>query len=198
VRLGARYRAGPWPGLTPTGAGALLACAGLLAGGQFLVGAATRPLPDLPIVALAVFVPLVLATRITRIPGAAVGACGAYLLPRTLASVVNPSIDPPALLLVPTVAFELLVWVQSGDVSRVWWRTNTWRRRARRVRNVERRRVAVGGAAFGLVFAVTVPPMAILIGANPVAWSGWDQWLATVLCAIVCAAMGSVARSTAA
>ena len=31
------YRAGPWPGLTPAGAGVLLGCALLLAGGQLIV-----------------------------------------------------------------------------------------------------------------------------------------------------------------
>jgi hypothetical protein len=129
-----RYRAGPWPGLAPAGAGVLLGCALLLAGGQLVSGDDPRaPLPDLPLLAVLGLCPLVLATRLVGAPGVASAVCGAYLLPRALLSLVDPSIAPPPLLLVPALAFDVSAWLRAGDLAtliRVWPRgQSTWRRR---------------------------------------------------------------------
>src|SRR5438105_5797515 len=127
-RSGGPYRAGPWPGLTPRGAGVLLGCALLLAGGQLIVGPPRQPLPDLPLLAATAFVPLGLAGRLTLTPGAAAAVCGAYLLPRSLLSLVDPSVEPPPLLLVAALAFDVSLWLQPRDIASVF---AAWRRKHR-------------------------------------------------------------------
>src|SRR4051812_26929393 len=105
------YRAGPWPGLTVAGALVLLGCAGLLALGEGLVGLPRQPLWDLRVYGLVSLLPLGVATLVVRAPGAAAAVCGAYLLPRSLLSVLLPGLEPPPLLLVPAVAFDLCAWL---------------------------------------------------------------------------------------
>ena len=120
------YRVGPWPGLTPTGALILLGCAVLLAAvAETVVGSPRRALPDLPILAVGTLVPMLLGTRIVRAPGAASAICGAYLMPRTLISLVEPRLEPPPLLLVPALAFDLALWARAADLARI---ANAWPR----------------------------------------------------------------------
>src|SRR5437016_4946816 len=123
AHAGRAYRAGPWPGLTPHGAGVLLGGALLLASGQLIVAMPTRPIPDLPVLAVCAFAPVALATRLTGIPGAAAAVCGAYLLPRSLLSLLDPGLAPPPLLLVPALVFDVSLWLRADDVAnlaQVW------------------------------------------------------------------------------
>jgi len=130
VRAGGPFRDGPWPGLSPAGAMVLLGCALLLAGGQLAIGDPRTPVPDLPLVAVLAVGPLALATRLVGAPGVAAAVCGAYLLPRTVLSLVDPSIEPPMLLLVPALAFDASAWLRWADVKLVWpGGRSAWRRR---------------------------------------------------------------------
>jgi hypothetical protein len=172
--------------LTPSGGVLLVSCAILLAGGQLLLGEPRRPWPDLVLLAVTTLLPLALATRIVQAPGAASAVCGVYLLPRTLISLIEPSIEPPPLLLVPALAFDLSAWLRASDP---WWR-----RRDRTVRRVTRRRATLAGAVFGLVLSVIVPPFALLLGGNAADWAAPDLWTATVASAIGCALIGLSAR----
>jgi hypothetical protein len=198
-------RAGPWPGLTPLGAGVLLCSAALLGVGQLLTGQPRQPLPDLAALGVSAFVPLMLAARVVRMPGAAAAACGAYLLPRTLLSLVDSRIEPPPLLLVPALAFELAAWLHASDLAALghaWPRKHklrAWRSRDRRSRQLTWRRGTLGGAAFGIALSAIEPPFAVLLGADPATWSGADLWLAAALCTAACAAIGAglSARGTA-
>jgi hypothetical protein len=191
VWLNGPYRAGPWPGLTPAGAGVLLGCALLLAGGQLIVGTPSRPIPDLPILAACAFAPLALATRLTRIPGAAAAVCGAYLLPRSLLSLVDPGLDPPPLLLVPALVFDLSLWLAAGDMAnlRNLWpgRQKPWRKRHRHPRQPGLFRAFLAGALFGLTLAVLEPPFVILLGADPATWSVPAVIEAGAACTAICA-----------
>jgi hypothetical protein len=198
-------RAGPWPGLTPLGAVALLCCAALLGVGQLLTGQPRQPQPDLVVLGVCAFVPLMLAARVVGMPGAAAAACGAYLLPRTLLSLVDSRIEPPPLLLVPALAFELAAWLRASDLAalgHVWPRTHkqrAWRSRDRRPRQLTWRRGTLGGTAFGIVLSAIEPPFAVLLGADPATWSGINLWLAAALCTAACTAIGAglSARGTA-
>jgi hypothetical protein len=213
-------RAGPWPGLTPLGAVVLLGCAALIVVGRAPFGEPRQPLPDLVTLAVVTFVPLMLAARVVHMPGAAAAACGAYLLPRTLISLIDPTTEPPPLLLVPAVTFELAAWLRPSDVlavTRAWpwptwarrwrdrpprqagpWRAASrgqagpWRAasRDRRPRQVTWRRGLVGGAVYGITLSLIEPPLAVLLGGNGSAWSGADLWLASGLCTVACAALG--------
>jgi hypothetical protein len=217
ARSGGPYRAGPWPGLTPAGAGVLLGGALLLASGQLFVAASlgstpTRPLPDLPVLAASAFVPLALATRLTRIPGSAAAVCGAYLLPRSLLSLLDPLLAPPPLLLVPALVFDLALWLRAADlakVAHVWpKRRAAWRTRNRnlhqdptripppapsvhpqRHRGARRQgpvRAAIAGGLFGLTLAALEPPFLILLKADPATWSGVTVIDAAAACSAVC------------
>jgi hypothetical protein len=198
-------RAGPWPGLRPLGALVLLGCAALIAVGLAPVGEPHQPLPDLVTLAVTTFVPLMLAARALHMPGAAAAACGAYLLPRTLVSLVNPTTELPPLLLVPAVAFELAAWLRPSDVraaTRVWpWRSGARRSREgeRRPRRITWRRGIVAGAVFGITLSLIEPPFAMLLGADRATWSGSNLWLAAGLSTVACAALGATlsARGTA-
>jgi hypothetical protein len=199
-----RYRAGPWPGLTPTGALILLGCAVLLGLAQTVVGNPHRALPDLPLLAITTLVPLLLGTRIVRAPGAASAVCGAYLMPRTLVSLVEPELEPPPLLLVPALALDLAVWIRGADLARL---AHAWPRRERRWRkrrgSVQRRldwpRAAFAGGLFGLVLSAVEPPFAILYGADPSQWMPASLALGGGLAVVACALVASMlsARDTA-
>jgi hypothetical protein len=204
-RGGGPYRAGPWPGLTPNGGGLLLGCALLLASGQLALGTPTRPLPDLPVLAVLAFAPLALATRLTHIPGAASAVCGAYLLPRSLLTLLDPALQLPPLLLVPAVVFDLSLWLRAADLANVvnlWpgrrqaWRTRdrqAWRTRDRRARHPGLFRAALAGGLFGLTLAAIEPAFVVLLGADPALWSGPIVSAAAAGCAAVCAALGALA-----
>jgi hypothetical protein len=199
-----RYRAGPWPGLTATGAAVLLGCAILLGAVQLTLGNPRRALPDLPILGATSLVPLLLGTRIVRAPGAASAICGAYLMPRTLISLVQPALDPPPLLLVPALVFDLGLWARGADLARLiraWPRRDRiWRKRPPPVdRRSGRWRAAFAGGLYGLVLSMVEPPFALLYGADPSGWTPADlaqaAGLAVAGCALV--ALSVTARGTA-
>jgi len=199
ARAGGPYRLGPWPGLSRRGAYLLLACAAVLAGLDTGLGAPQRALPDLVLLAGLSSVPLILASLIVQSPGAAAAACGAYLLPRSLLSLLDGAFDPPPLLLVPTLAFELAAWLRAVDLralATAWpGRPRPWRRRDRRPRTVTPGRATLAGACFGLVLPLVERPFALLLGADPAGWP-LDQTLAAaglagVLCAGLCAVAGA-------
>ena len=194
ARRGRPYRAGPWPGLTPAGAGVLLGCALLLAGGQLIVATPARPMPDLPILAAGAFAPLALATRLTQIPGAAAAVCGAYLLPRSLLSLVDPGLEPPPLLLVPALVFDLSLWLKAADLANlahVWpTRRQAWGKRARHPCQPQKWRASLAGGLFGLTLAALEPPFVTLLGAEPATWSGPTVFGAAAVCAAICALLG--------
>jgi hypothetical protein len=161
----ASYRAGPWPGLTPRGAGMVLAFALLLAAGVVL---AELPLPWLTRTAwlcLFTLLPLALATQVVRVPGVCSAVCGAYLLPRTVLSLLISSLALPPPLLVPALVFDLVVWLQVDDLRVMWPRKRSpWRRRARVERSVRWWRLIVGGLLYGLVLALLEPAFAAFSG----------------------------------
>jgi hypothetical protein len=194
VRLrhdGGIYRAGPWPGLTARGAAVLLACAALLAGLQVMVGAPQQAWPDLTVHAVTAFIPLVLATRWLKMPGAASAACGAYLLPRSLISLIQPSLEPPPLLLVGAVAFDLTLWLHRADLAKVWPRGGQrWRKRFRLVRKITLWRSVLGGAIFGLTFSLVQPAFELLLGGDPTRWSANELYGSMALAIIGCGAVG--------
>jgi hypothetical protein len=141
--LSGPYRAGPWPGLTVRGAAVLLVLAAVLAIAQLVTN------DGLPMAVLSI-VPLALATRLVRMPGAASAVCGAYLLPRSLASLLDPRLELPPLLLIPTMLFDLAVWLRPHDLTVLWPRRKTlWRRRVRVIRALSAWRGAFAGAVFG-------------------------------------------------
>jgi hypothetical protein len=198
-----RYRAGPWPGLTPRGAGLLLGCAVFLAIGQIMVGPPTRPLPDLAVVGVTALLPLVAGARIVEMPGSASAIVGAYLLPASLVSLLVPAVQPPPLLLVPAIAFDLALWLQRAHVTAL---TELWpgRRAVRHRRGSPRRpttlRAACAGAAFGLVLALVEPAFRLFLGAPPAVWSAPNLWAATLVTTATCGVLGTLltARGTAA
>lgn len=190
------YRAGPWPGLTARGAWVLIGYAGLLALGVLAAGAPRRPLPDVPLLAFLSCVPLLMATRVTRVPGAASAVCGAYLLPRTLLS-LGGHIEPPPLLLAPAFALDALIWLRAADLQAVRAalprvRRHGWPRRVARVsRELRPGRAAIGGALYGLLLSAVVPPWTMILGtAEPATWSGPDVWLGGLASSAVCALEG--------
>ena len=197
ARGGGPYRAGPWPGLTPNGAGVLLSCALLLAGGQLIVEMPTRPVPDLFVLAAVACAPLALATRLTKVPGAASAVCGAYLLPRSLLTLVDPALEPPPLLLVPALVFDVSLWLQQRDLTDLAGllpgRRKTWPKRDHRPRRPRPARALAAGALFGLSLAAIEPSFLVLLGADPAPWSGIDVSIAAAVSAVTCALVGSFA-----
>jgi hypothetical protein len=144
------YRSGPWPGITPRGAAVLLACAALLA-------ALVESLNG-----LAALLPVALVTFLVRMPGAASAVTGAYLLPRALLSLLDPSVPLPPLLLVPAIAFDLAAWLRPSDLSAVRnaWprRRNPWTvKRDRSSRRLTVQRIALATAAFAATLLVVEP-----------------------------------------
>ncbi len=135
--LGGPYRAGPWPGLTGRGAAVIVAHALLLA----VLTEAWPPLSVLPVLS---------ATLLMQVPGVASAVCGAYLLPRSLLTLLGWLPMPP-LLLAPAMAFDLIVWLRWDDLPR--WR-GKWRKRDRRPREPRLWRVALAAAAFEVLLAL--------------------------------------------
>ena len=129
---------GPWPGLTLRGAGLLLAHA-LLVG---LLAQWWWPLAVLPVLSV---------TLLMRMPGAASAACGAYLLPAAMLSLLLGWPLPP-LLLAPAMAFDVIVWLRRDDLPR--W-PNRWRKRVRRPRLLVPWRVAVATVVFEGILLLT-------------------------------------------
>jgi hypothetical protein len=156
------YRSGPWPGLTARGAAVLLSCATALGLMQLLTGSSARHWPDLALMAIATCAPLAAATWIVRVPGAASAVAGAYLLPRALLSLLDPSVPLPPLLLVPAVAFDLAAWLRPSDLSplRTAWpfRRSGWQaRRDRSPRRLTVQRLALAAVAFTATLLVVEP-----------------------------------------
>jgi hypothetical protein len=190
------YRAGPWPGLTPAGARVLLACAAFLAVGQILIGPPMRPLPDLAVTGGTALLPLLVAIRLVRAPGAVMAVCGAYLLPASLTSLLRPSIPPPPLLLVPAVAFELALWLNGAHFAAFTdllprRKSPVHRPRAAR-ESPTRLRAAFAGAVFGLTLAIVEPAYQLFLGGDPAAWSGQARWAALPVTALVCAGLATL------
>ena len=173
------YRAGPWPGLTPSGAAVLLSCAAFLAVGQIMIGPPRQPLPDLPVVGGTALLPLAIAARIVRMPGVATATCGAYLMPRAVISLLQSSLDQPPLLLVPAVGFDLGLWILSSRVPRL--RPGP--------------RSALAGAVFGLLLGLLEPAFRVFLGADPAIWNGPVVWVAALITMLVCAGVGTVATA---
>jgi len=184
----------------------LLGCALLLAGGQLIFAAPTRPLPDLPILAAASFVPMAVATRLTQVPGAAAAVCGAYLLPRSLLSLVDPALEPPPLLLVPAVVFDVSLWLRPSDLAslgslgnccpRLRRRRTVAPKRNRAPRQPTPGRYALAGGLFGLTLAAIEPPLLVLLGADPATWSAANVAPAATVSAAACGACAMLARSS--
>ncbi len=183
----------------------VLACAGFLAIGQLLIGPLTKPVPDLTLLGVTALVPLALAERILRVPGSATAACGAYLLPRSLVSLLLPTIPQPPLLLVPTVVFDLLLWLNASHVyafadairDAVPARLRVWRASSAHPPPISslafsRPRAVFGGAAFGLVLSLVEPSYQIFLGGDPALWSGPLVWVAAGITTLVCAALGTI------
>jgi hypothetical protein len=176
--------------LTGRGAGVLLVCAAMLLGSELVVGTARRAWPDLVWVGVFAVVPPLVATCLVRAPGCASAVCGVYLLGRSLASLVEPRLDLPALLLPSAVACDLAVWLRRADL-RPPGRRQVWRRRPRPDRRLTMWRAALGGLVFGLVLALVQPPFAILLGSDPAAWPVSQQLLAGTSAGVGCALAGA-------
>lgn len=137
-----------------------------------------------------------MATRVTRVPGAASAVCGAYLLPRTLLSLFVANLEPPPLFLVPTLAMDAVVWLRATDLRALREllprQRSAWRQRGpRTLRELQPVRAAIGGAVYGLVLSAVVPPWAVLLGGtDPATWTGSTVWLGAVAAALVCALEG--------
>lgn len=188
-RRGGPLRAGPWPGLTSRGTSQVLAAALLIGGGQLLLAPAElsaqqrAELPWLPLVALAAALGFLVAAATTGIPGAAAAACGAYLLPRSVLSLLVPELDPPALLIPSATACELALWTRARDLQRlsdVWPRKGNarlkrvWQARGRSRRAITPRRAMLAGAVSGVLLALIEPAQALVLGgpgpASPLAY----------------------------
>jgi hypothetical protein len=191
------YRSGPWPGLTPRGAGLLLACAAFLGVGQVLIGPIQTPLPDLPLLGVTALVPLAIAERIVRAPGAASAVSGAYLLPRATLSLLIPGLAPPPLLLVPAIGFDLALWL---NVSHLAAMQDLWPRRRREPRRrpksgttpFSRTRALVAGGVFGAVLSLVEPGHQVFLGASAALWSGPGVLIAGIVTTLICAALATL------
>jgi len=162
-----------------------------------LIGPLTRPLPDLPVLGLTALMPLAIAERIVRAPGAATAVCGAYLLPRATLSLLVPTIPPPPLLLVPAVAFDLGLWLDASHfdamVDMLPRRLRTWRvGRKPSTAQFSRGRPLVAGAVFGLVLALVEPAYQVFLGADPRVWSGPSIWIAAIATTLICGGLATV------
>jgi hypothetical protein len=194
---GSPYRSGPWPGLTPRGAAILLACAVFLAIGQLLIGPLHQPLPDLPLLGVASLMPLAIAERIVKAPGAATAVSGAYLLPRATISLLIPTVPPPPQLLVPAIAFDLALWLDASHLVAVrdlWPRRRQLRRRRPKsaTRPFSRGRALIAGGVFGFVLSAVESGFQVFLGADPRTWTGPDVWLAGAITTLVCAALATI------
>jgi hypothetical protein len=183
----------------------VLACAGFLAIGQVLIGPISKPVPDLTVLGVTALVPLALAERILRVPGSATAACGAYLLPRSLISLLVPSIAQPPQLLVPTIVFDLVLWLDASHLYALrdairdalptrlrFWGAHGTQAAAPSSVPFTRTRALLGGGAFGLVLSLVEPSYEMFLGGDPVLWTGPLVWVATVLTTLVCAAVATI------
>lgn len=152
------YRQGPWPGLTARGAALVFAHGVLLAAGQLLLGN-SRNVIWLGVLTV---IPMALATRVVQVPGVASAVAVVYLLPRTLVSLVDPSIEPPPPLLVAAVVFDVLAWVRREDFQMP--RRN--RRRTRDGRQITTVRLVIACVVAGVVLALVEPPFAAFFSAT--------------------------------
>lgn len=202
---GGPYRQGPWPGLTPTG-GALLLAHALLLAGVMLLGPtdldvrARGALPYLPLASAASVMPLVLAARLTGVPGAGAAVCGAYLLPRSGLSLLLPTVPLPPMLIAAAILFEVVLWLRRDDLVAVLdlWPTRhqrrVWRTRTRQRRSFSQPRAALAGGVFGLTLAALEPPLALLLGGDPAGWAPEATARAVPLSAITAAASAWLIR----
>jgi hypothetical protein len=177
----------------------LLACAAFLAVGQSLVGPPHRPLPDLAVVAATALLPLAIGLRIVRMPGAAVAICGAFLLPASLISLLQPSIEPPPLLLIPALGFELVLWLRFSHLASIrglWTRTQPWRRKRTTTKSElpGSRHAALAGAVFGAILAVVEPPFRVFLGGDPATWSTPSALIVAPITALACGVIATVVR----
>ncbi|HEY1292448.1 MAG TPA: hypothetical protein VGJ60_05075 [Chloroflexota bacterium] len=189
------YRAGPWPGLTPRGAGLLLACAGFLAVGQVLIGPLEKPLPDLVVLGVTALMPMAIAERIIRAPGAAAATCGAYLLPRSLISLLYPGIASPPLLLVPAITLDLVLWVDTSHLSALRELLpggHPTQRTQRAATPFSRTRALIAGGAFGLVLSLVEPAYQVFLGASSTTWSGPALWIAILATTAACGGLATL------
>jgi hypothetical protein len=166
-----------------------------------LIGPIVKPLPDLAVLGVTTLVPLALAERIVRVPGAATAACGAYLLPRSLISLLAPTIPQPPLLLVPTIAFELALWLDASHLAvaldALPARLRVWSARPKRSTSssgitFSRARSVVAGGVFGLVLSLVEPSYQIFLGGDPAIWTGPAVWVAALATTVICAALATI------
>jgi len=192
------YRAGPWPGLSPRGGGVLLATALLLAAGATALGSPQRALPDLPLLAVVCVLPLALATAIVQTPGVATAVCGAYLLPRSLLSLVDPSLALPPLLLLPAFAFDLGAWSHPSHLrllGSLWPRRRVrWRRPRLAMVRLRPWRTALAGALFGALLVLVEPGFRLLLGGPASAWSGPAVPLAGISATLGCGVVACLSQ----
>jgi len=159
------YRAGPWPGLTARGAGMIVGHALVLAAGVLLAQSELPVLPELAWLCGLSLAPLVLATCLIQMPGVASAVCGAYLLPRSLISLLVPSIALPPPLIVPALAFDLVVWLRPSDLRWLWpRRRGVWRRRSRVDRRLQVWRIGLASGVYVLVLALVEPAFSAFSG----------------------------------
>jgi hypothetical protein len=152
------YRAGPWPGLTARGAGMIVGHALLLAAGVLLAQSELPGLPELAWLCGLSLAPLVLATCLVQMPGVASAVCGAYLLPSSLISLLVPSVALPPPLIVPALAFDLVVWLRPSDLRVLWpLRRGVRRKRWRLDRRLQVRRIVLASGLYVLVLALVEP-----------------------------------------
>jgi hypothetical protein len=96
--------------------------------------------------------PVLSVTMLLRMPGAASAVAGAYLLPRSLLTLLG-AMPLPLLLLAPAMAFDLIVWLRRSDLPR---RTSRWRTRERTGRReLQRWRLALATLVFEGLLALT-------------------------------------------
>jgi hypothetical protein len=172
----------------------LLACAGFLAVGQVLIGPLDKPLPDLAVLGVTALMPMAIAERIIRAPGAAAATCGAYLLPRSLIGLLVPTVPPAPLLLVPAITFDLALWLDASHLNalRELLPGRHPTRRARPASSFSRTRAVIAGAAFGQVLAVVEPAYQVFLGASPTTWSGPVLWIAIVATTAACGGLATL------
>jgi hypothetical protein len=189
------FRSGPWPGLTGQGALVLLGCAALLALGEVVFGLPREPLWDVPRLAGVTVLPLLLATLVVRLPGGAAAVCGAYLLPRSLLSLVVPTLEPPPLLLAPALVLDLTAWLRRTDFAAVRdvfpRKKPRWRRLDRTRQPLTVRRLGIAGASFGVGLGLLTPPWQRFLGAPEEVWTGPAAWASVVAAGAVAGGLGA-------
>lgn len=194
---GGAYRVGPWPGLSMRGAAVLLGCAALLGGVDVLLGPLHAAVPDLALATVGVCAPMLLATRVVYAPGAASAACGAYLMPRSLLSLVDGSVELPPLWLVGALCFDVALWLRRDDLAwlrgrvRPGRRVRLGRRVRARTRTPGRSRAALAGAVFAVAMAAVQPPFAVLLDGVVARWSAADVLSAAALAMVACSALAA-------